>query len=291
MKRLKKNRFLIICHAIMAFISVTMVVPFVLLIISSFTSETAAVKYGYSFIPKEWSIAAYQYVLKNWQLYGKAYLITICVTAAGIFFGVLFSALMGYVLSCKDVPGNKILMAYVMFTMLFNGGLVAAYINYVQVFHIKNTYWGLLIPNLLCKAFSIVMLKNYFQTSVPGELNEAARIDGASEFAIFFRIVAPLSKPILATVALITGLAYWNDWQNGLYFLDDPSMHGIQNILNNINSSAQYLMQFGSGVEGTIPTTTARMAVAVIGILPILLIYPFFQEFFAKGLTAGAVKG
>ena len=291
MKKIVKNRFLIVCHILLGLVSVCMVAPFVLLVISSFTSETAAVKYGYSFFPKEWSLDAYQYILQNWQMYGRAYLITIGVTAAGVVLGVIISALMGYTLSRKNIPGGKLLMAYVMFTMLFNGGLVATYINYVQVLHIKNTYWGLLIPNLLCRAFSIILLKNYFQFSVPDELNEAARIDGASEYGIFFQVIAPLSKPIMATVALLTGLAYWNDWQNGLYYLDDTTMHGIQNILNNINNSVQFLMQFGTASGEAIPTTTARMAIAVVGILPILVVYPFFQEFFAKGLTAGTVKG
>jgi putative aldouronate transport system permease protein len=174
--------------------------------------------------------------------------------------------------------------------MLFNGGLVATYLNYVQVFHIKNTYLALLIPNLLCNAFSIMMIKNYFQSSIPEELLEAARIDGASEMKIFLKILIPLSKPILATVALIVGLAYWNDWQNGLYYLDNTAMHGIQNVLNDMNSNAKYLMQFGTG-GATVPTTTVRMAIAVVGILPVLCVYPFFQDYFAKGITAGAVKG
>lgn len=291
MKKIKKNRFLICSHIILMIISICMIAPFVLLIISSFTDEATAVKYGYSFFPKKWSLTAYEYVLRNWQLYGKAYLITICVTVAGVVLGVIISAGMGYTLSRRDVPGNKILMAYVMFTMLFNGGLVATYINYVQVIGIKNTYLALLIPNLLCKAFTIILLKNYFQFSIPGELREAAKIDGASEYGIFVRIIMPLSKPIVATVALITGLAYWNDWQNGLYYLDDMSMFGIQNVLNNINNSAQFLIQYGSDFDAAIPSTTARMAIAVIGILPVLVVYPFFQEFFAKGITAGAVKG
>lgn len=291
MIKIKKNNLLISSHIILIFISICVVAPFLLLIIASFTDESTAVKYGYSFLPKAWSLEAYRYVLQNWQLYGKAYLITICVTVAGVVLGVLISAGMGYTLSRPDVPGSKILLGYVMFTMLFNGGLVATYVNYVQVIGIKNTYFALLIPNLLCKAFAIVLLKNYFQFSIPDELNEAARIDGASEYGIFIRIILPLSKPIIATVALIVGLAYWNDWQNGMYYLDDMSMHGIQNILNNINNSAQYLTQFGSDVGASIPTTTARMAIAVIGIFPVLIVYPFFQEFFAKGITAGAVKG
>lgn len=271
-------------------LSVFLAAPFVLLIISSFTEESTAVKYGYTFFPKMLSLDAYRYIFSNIGMFGKAFLITICVTVTGVIVSLLISSMMAYVLSRKGIPGGRILNFFVVFTMLFNGGLVATYLNYVQVFHIKNTYLALLIPNLLCNAFSIMMIKNYFQSSIPEELLEAARIDGASEMKIFLKIVIPLSKPILATVALIVGLAYWNDWQNGLYYLDNTAMHGIQNVLNDMNSNAKYLMQFGNG-GATVPTTTVRMAIAVVGILPVLCVYPFFQDYFAKGITAGAVKG
>lgn len=271
-------------------LSVFLAAPFVLLIISSFTEESTAVKYGYTFLPKMLSLDAYRYIFSNIGMFGKAFLITICVTVTGVIVSLLISSMMAYVLSRKGIPGGRILNFFVVFTMLFNGGLVATYLNYVQVFHIKNTYLALLIPNLLCNAFSIMMIKNYFQSSIPEELLEAARIDGASEMKIFLKIVIPLSKPILATVALIVGLAYWNDWQNGLYYLDNTAMHGIQNVLNDMNSNAKYLMQFGTG-GATVPTTTVRMAIAVVGILPVLCVYPFFQDYFAKGITAGAVKG
>ena len=271
-------------------LSVFLAAPFVLLIISSFTEESTAVKYGYTFFPKMLSLDAYRYIFSNIGMFGKAFLITICVTVTGVIVSLLISSMMAYVLSRKGIPGGRILNFFVVFTMLFNGGLVATYLNYVQVFHIKNTYLALLIPNLLCNAFSIMMIKNYFQSSIPEELLEAARIDGASEMKIFLKIVIPLSKPILATVALIVGLAYWNDWQNGLYYLDNTAMHGIQNVLNDMNSNAKYLMQFGTG-GATVPTTTVRMAIAVVGILPVLCVYPFFQDYFVKGITMGAVKG
>lgn len=284
------KRFLVLSHVMLIILSVFLAAPFVLLIISSFTEESTAVKYGYTFLPKMLSLDAYRYIFSNIGMFGKAFLITICVTVTGVIVSLLISSMMAYVLSRKGIPGGRILNFFVVFTMLFNGGLVATYLNYVQVFHIKNTYLALLIPNLLCNAFSIMMIKNYFQSSIPEELLEAARIDGASEMKIFLKIVIPLSKPILATVALIVGLAYWNDWQNGLYYLDNTAMHGIQNVLNDMNSNAKYLMQFGTG-GATVPTTTVRMAIAVVGILPVLCVYPFFQDYFAKGITAGAVKG
>ena len=180
--------------------------------------------------------------------------------------------------------------------MLFNGGLVPTYIMYVKTFAIKNTIFGLIVPNLLCSAFLVMLVRNYFENSIPRDLYEAARIDGASEFQTFFRVALPLSTPILATIGLMMGLAYWNDWQNGLYYLSDQSanLKTIQNILNDINTNIAYLASNSSvgGVSLTdLPTQTARMAIAVVGILPILVIYPFFQKYFAKGITMGAVKG
>ena len=266
------KRFLKLSHIVLLLLSCLLIAPFLLLIISSFTDETTAVQNGYSFFPQKFSVDAYRYIFSNFRIFGKAFLITAGVTLFGVLLGVTMAALMAYAISRPGLPGRKILNFYVIFTMLFNGGLVATYLTYVSVFHIKNTYFALLIPNLLCNAFTIMLIKNYYQTSLPTELIEAARIDGASEWAIFFKVVMPLSKPIIATVALIVGLAYWNDWQNGLYYLDDTSMHGIQNVLNDMNSNAKYLMQFAHSGGTAVPTTTVRMAIAVVGILPILCI-------------------
>ena len=222
-------------------------------------------------------------------------MMTIIVTAVGTGVGVMITALLGYMLSNPALPGRKWLNLYVVFTMLFNGGLVPTYIMYVKTFAIKNTIFGLIVPNLLCSAFLVMLVRNYFENSIPRDLYEAARIDGASEFQTFFRVALPLSTPILATIGLMMGLAYWNDWQNGLYYLSDQSanLKTIQNILNDINTNIAYLASNSTaGVSVTdLPTQTARMAIAVVGILPILVIYPFFQKYFAKGITMGAVKG
>ena len=214
----------------------------------------------------------------------------IIVTVVGVVLCILITTLLGYMLSQQGFPFVRAFDFYIMFTMLFNGGLVATYINYARVFHIKNTIWAYIIPGILCDAFYVMMTKNYFRSSIPEELLKAARIDGASEYRIFFRISFPLAKPIIATIGLMVGVMYWNDWQNGMYYIEDPSIYGIQNILNAINSNAKYLAQMGGNVR-SIPTETARMAVAVVGILPILIIYPLFQEYFARGITVGAVKG
>lgn len=265
-------------------------VPFWLLIVASFTDEGYVAQNGYSLWPGEWSLDAYRYLVAKISWFGRGYLITIAVTVIGVVLCILITTMLGYMLSQRGFPFVKAFDFYIMFTMLFNGGLVATYINYSRVFHVKNTIWAYIIPGILCNAFYVMLTKNYFRGSIPEELLEAARIDGASEYRIFFKISFPLAKPIIATIALMVGVMYWNDWQNGMYYIDDQSMYGIQNILNAINSNAKYLAQMGGNVR-SIPTETARMAVAVVGILPILAIYPFFQEYFARGITIGAVKG
>ena len=285
----------IAANIVMVLLSFLALAPFVLLIIASLTDESVAMTFGYSYFPQKWSTSAYQYIASQASRLGRAYLMTIIVTAVGTGVGVMITALLGYMLSKKDLPGRKWLNLYVVFTMLFNGGLVPTYIMYVKTFAIKNTIFGLIVPNLLCSAFLVMLVRNYFENSIPRDLYEAARIDGASEFQTFFRVALPLSTPILATIGLMMGLAYWNDWQNGLYYLSDQSAHlkTIQNILNDINTNIAYLASDSSSgvVASNLPTQTARMAIAVVGILPILVIYPFFQKYFAKGITMGAVKG
>lgn len=284
------KKFLTLSHIVLLIVSVLAILPFWMLVMASFSNESDAVKYGYKLIPQNWSLDAYKFLLSKWQMFGKGYLITMVVTVVGVVVCVLITMMLSYMLSRPGLPFAGLFTFFIIFPMLFNGGLVATYIMYAQTFHIKNTIFALIVPNLLTNSFYIIMVKNFFQSNIPIELIEAARIDGASEVGIFFKVVTPLSKPIMATLALLSGVAYWNDWQNGMYYLDDQNLYGIQNILNAINESSKYLMQ-GAGNSAQMPTETARMAAAVIGIIPILLIYPFFQEYFVKGITMGAVKG
>lgn len=296
MKSNDQKRWRLAAHIVLTICSALALLPFILLVIASFTDDQTAMTYGYSYFPKKWSIGAYQYLLQDIGKYTKAYGMTILVTLIGTSVCILMTALLAYMLSKKELPGVKALNFIVIFTMLFNGGLVPTYMIYTQVFHIKNTLWGLIVPNLLLNGFMVMLVRNYFSHSIPEELYESARIDGAGEFYIFYKIVMPLAVPIMATVGLMSGIAYWNDWQNGLYYLTkDKSAHlyTIQNILNEINTNISFLASnnVGGVNVGELPTTTARMAIAVIGILPILIIYPFFQKYFAKGLVMGAVKG
>lgn len=284
------KKFLTLSHIVMIVCCIVALIPFWILIVASFTKESYIAQNGYSLWPLEWSLDAYKYLLTKIDWFGRGYLITIIVTVVGVIIAILITTMLGYMLSKRDFPFVKVFDFYIIFTMLFNGGLVATYINYSKVFHIKNTIWAYIIPGLLCNAFYVMLAKNYFRNNVPEALMEAARIDGASEYKIFFKISLPLAKPIIATIALMVGVMYWNDWQNGMYYIDDQRLYGIQNILNAINSNAKYLAQMGGNVQ-SIPTETARMAAAVVGILPILAVYPFLQEYFARGITVGSVKG
>ena len=279
-------------HVVMVVLSLAAILPFVLLVIASFTDNAVAVSEGFSFWPSKWSTDAYEYIVNERATLLRAYGITILVTLIGTSVGLMISTMLAYTLSNDELPGRKVLTFFVVLTMLFNGGLVPTYLIYTNVFHIKDTLLALIVPSLLMSGFNVVLIRNYFATGVPKSLYEAARIDGAGEIYIFARIALPLSKPILATVGLLMGIAYWNDWQNGLYYLNDTKLYSIQNILNRINVNISFIASNStSGVKiADLPTNTIRMAIAVVGILPIVCIYPFFQEYFVKGIAVGAVK-
>lgn len=289
-----EKRMAALSHVVLILFSAAAVLPFLLLISASVTNENAALKYGFSFIPKEFSWAAYSYISGQSAMIVRAYGITVFTTVVGTVVGLTMTALLGYGLS-KDIPGKRFLNFYVVFTMLFNGGLVPTYLVYTKYLHLANTIWALIIPSLLMNAFHVMLMRNYFATSIPEELFESAKLDGASEMSVFRFIAIPLSKPIMATVGLMLALAYWNNWTNGLYYLDDSSLYSIQNVLNAINNNILALNSVSNmGIainKADVPALTARMAIAVIGILPMLVIYPFFQKYFVKGITVGAVKG
>lgn len=226
----------------------------------------------------------------------EAYGISFFVTITGTLLSVLFTTTLAYPMSRKDFKFSKILTFLVFFTMLFNGGVVPSYMMWSQFFHLKNTIWALILPNYLITAFNIMLVKNYYQNSIPDALIEAAEIDGASELTIFWKIVFPLSTPVIATISLFTALKYWNDWVNALYYITKPQLYGIQNLLLRIMDNIQFLKSGGAGeIAGAamvdLPGTSVRMAMAVVGILPIILIYPFVQKYFIKGVVVGAVKG
>ena len=285
----------IIAHTVLILLSAAAIIPFWLLIAASFSDDTYAIQNGYKFFPEILSLDAYEYLIQQWEQIGRAYGVTILVTVIGTVVGVLAVSLLAYGLIQKNVPGVKVIFVLILITILFNGGTVPTYLIYSNVLHVKNTIFGLLLPHLLMNGFTVILVKNYFSTSIPGELIEAAEIDGAGQFSIVFRVVLPLAKPIMATVGLMTAVGYWNDWQNGLYYISDRNLYSIQQLLNEMNNNIQFLASNSSKLAGvdlsTMPNATIRLAIAVVAILPIILAYPFFQKYFAKGIVMGAVKG
>jgi len=293
----KENRgFQWLAHIIMIVLSVACILPFILLIVASFTDENTIVKDGYTFFPKKFSLTAYQYLMSNSASLLHAYGLTILITVVGTLASLVITSLLAYPISRRDLPKRNFFTFLVFFTLLFNGGLVPTYLVYTQVFQLKDTIWALIVPGLLANGFNILLMRTFFITSIPEALIESARIDGAGEFKTFFSIVMPLSMPILATVGLIQGLGYWNDWFNGLVYITDPNLFSIQVILNHIMSDIQFLATSNMGTQSgqgatQLPSETVRMAIAAVGVVPILIAYPFFQKFFVKGITVGAVKG
>ncbi len=282
-------------HAVFVILAALCLFPFLLLIMSSITEESAIVSNGYSIWPSDFSLEAYSYLWTQKAAMFNSYGITIVITVVGTFIGLLISALLAYPLSRRDMPMRSILSFLVFFTLLFNGGLVPTYLIYTEVFHLKNTLMALLIPGLLTNGFFILLIRTFFANSIPVQIIESAYIDGASEFKIFYRMVLPLSLPILATIGLMLTINYWNDWFNGLIYVTEPNLFSIQNLLNRMLVNIQFLQQNNMGgqqnMATNLPMNSVRMAMAVVGILPLILIYPFFQKYFVKGLTIGAVKG
>ena len=271
------------------------VIPVWLMAASSLTDNNTLLSSGYAMWPKVWSLEAYKYLFAKGADIGRSLMISVFITVVGTCVSLVIAPLLAYPLSRKDFAAHNVLSFIVFFTMLFNGGIVSSYIMWTQIFHIKNTIWALIIPGLLMNAFNVILLKNYFAQNIPPALIEAAKIDGAGEFYIFFRIILPLSLPIIATVGLMTGIGYWNDWTNGLYYITKTELFSLQNYLNRILQNVQFLASSSSLNAGAqnvqLPSVSVRMAIAVVGCLPIMLLYPFFQKYFVKGITIGAVKG
>ena len=291
----KNNRFQIAAHIVMILLCIFCLFPFLILISSSITSEMTLVREGYSILPKNIDFSAYKYLLTSSDDIIRGYIITICVTVIGTVANLTLTILLAYPLSRRDLPHRNVFAFIVFFTMLFHGGIVPSYIMWSKYFHITNTYAALIIPNLMMGAYYVIMVRTYFQSNIPEAVLEAGRIDGAGEMRILGQIVLPMSKPIIATMVLLVGLVYWNDWTNGLYYINKDKYYSIQVLLNRMLQDVQFLMRSASSdsseLAKDIPSVALKMAVAVMGALPVLCVYPFFQKYFVKGIVVGAVKG
>lgn len=288
------KKFQVTVNIIMALISVLCIAPFVLLIASSVTEDSTLIREGYNFWPRKFSLEAYRYIFTQSKTMLRGYFISIGTTVIGTVINLTLTTLLAYPLARKDMPLRNLFAFLIFFTMLFNGGLVPSYMMWTQIFHIKNTYVALLVPNLLLSAFNVIMMRTNIAANIPFEVIEAAKIEGCSEWKILYKVVVPMSVPILATLAILVGLRYWNDWTNGLYYITQDRFYSVQVYLNRMLQDVQYMLSSSSSSsidQMQMPATSMKMAVAVAGSLPMILIYPFFQKYFVKGITIGAVKG
>jgi len=291
----RKSRIsLFFIHLFFMLFCVACIIPLIAVISVSFSSEMDISKYGYSLIPREINLDAYRYILANPFQFLSAYRVSIFVTVVGTIMGLLVMSTMAYVLSRESYRYRNQLAFYLFFTMLFSGGLVPYYILITQYLHLKDTIWVLILPSLV-NPWNVILLRTFFQ-KIPAALIESAKIDGARELRIFFAIVVPLSKPALATVALFTSLAYWNDWWLSLLFITKERLVPLQFMLQRMMSTLEFLTTHAQNIpsgmsENNLPNESARMAMCILAIGPMLFAYPFFQKYFVRGLTVGSVKG
>lgn len=275
--------------------SLACVLPLALVVIVSFSSEQSIFQNGYSFFPSEWSLDAYRFFFKLGDQLIRSYGITLFVTVVGTLFSLAITAMFAYVLSRSDYAYNRLFTLLMLFTMLFNGGIVATYMVNTQMLGLGNSVWALILPMSL-NAFYVIVLRTFYK-GIPMEIIEAARIDGASEFKTFFRIVLPLAKPGLATIGMFTMIAYWNDWFLGMLYIVDQKKYPVQTLLWSMQNSLEFMKQSSANaleyaeMAANAPTDSGRMALTVLVVLPILLAYPYFQKYFVRGLTVGGVKG
>ena len=298
-KQKERNSIVIIvAYVVLGIISFMCIAPVVLMAVASFTDNDVLNLYGYTYFPQKWSLEAYEFLIKQGTVISKSFLNSILVTFMGTALGIMVTVLLAYTISRKELVGRKLIMLFVFFTMLFNGGMVPTYLMYTQIFHIKNTMWALLFPHLLVNGFNVLLVRTFFNENIPEVLLEAARIDGAGEISIFRNVVLPISKPILATIGLLVGVGYWNDWYNAMLYISDNEMFPLQYFLyeqiNNIQAYRKILSSAASGAVAAafnLPTQSLKMALTVVATGPIVFAYPFVQKYFVQGITIGAVKG
>ncbi len=267
------------------------ILPFILIVSSSFTDETAIVQNGYALWPTVFSTSAYELIFENPVRIVRAYGMTIAVTVIGTAVGTFLNMMTGYVLQRKDFEWRNGFSFYFFFTTLFSGGLVPWYIWIVRSLHLKNTVLVLIVPTLI-SVWYIILVKG-FMASIPYEITESAKIDGAGDFTIFRKLIVPLSKPVIATIGLFTALTYWNDWYMCMLYVDKKELMTLQYMLYQLMGSIKALRELASQASisaSTMPIESTKMALTVVTTGPILLLYPFVQKYFVKGLTVGSVK-
>lgn len=291
-KSLDKTIFDIISYLIVTIITIICCLPFIMMVSGSFSSERTIMKEGYGILPKDFTLYAYSVVFKDPNQLVRSYMVTIFITVVGTVLGLFLTAMTAYVINRKDFKWRNQFTFFFYFTTLFNGGMVSFYIIMIKYFHFKNNIFALIIP-LLLSAFYILIMRN-FMKSIPDEIPESAKVDGAGDFRIFWQLILPLMKPALASIGMFIALGYWNDWYHAMLFIEDPKLFSLQYLLYRMLSNIQFLkyLTSQSNVPSVdLPQETIKLAMTVVAIGPIVLLYPFVQKFFIKGIVIGAVKG
>ena len=286
----------VVFNIILSALSLFCIIPFIFVMIISLTDEKILAVNGYQFFPEKLSFYAYQYIINAGENIIRSYGVTILVTVIGTVLGLLLTGTYAYALSRKTYAYRKFFTLVITVPMLFSGGMVANYLVVSKFLMLKDTVWALILP-LCLNTFNVIVLRTFFKTSIPDAVVESAKIDGASEWKLFFKIVIPMALPGLATIGLFLTLAYWNDWFCAMMYLDGKEIMPLQYLLIQIENSIDWLASNKSmmGVDGiqaaaNLPKETIKMAIVVISTLPIIFAYPFFQRYFINGLTIGAVK-
>ena len=285
-----------IFNIIFILLALICIIPVFFVFMISISSEDSIAQNGYRFIPEVFSLDAYKFLGREISMIIDALGVSVIVTAVGTALGVALTTLMGYVISRRSYKLNNFFTMLVFIPMVFNGGMISSYVVNTQFMHLKDTMWALILP-LCVSSFNVVICKTFFRTNIPESVIESAQIDGATQFQIFGKIALPLSKPLLATIALFLTFGYWNDWFQSSLYITDSSLYSLQALLDHFERNMQAMLSNPAlGVSMTdyinsMPKEGARMAMAVIIIVPIACCYPFFQKYFISGLTVGAVKG
>lgn len=283
---------------IMTFFALVFIIPIILVISISLSSSESLTLNGYKFIPSEWTITTYTSIITATNAFWQAYKMTIFYCVVGTVLSLFVMSMLAYVLARKEFKYRKALSFFVFFTTLFSGGLVSSYILNVRYLHLNDTIWIFLLPSLV-SSFDVIILRTFIQTTIPDTLFDAAKIDGANDFSIYINVVLPLFKAGLATIGLFNVVGRWNDWFTGVMYIEDPKLVPIMTLLQRIQNSIESLKsdtQLANSPDAAemlknLPSESTRMAMAILAILPMLVMYPFFQKYFVKGLTVGSVKG
>jgi len=289
-KSINENAAMLSINLMFVLLSLLAIIPFALTLIVSFSTERSVINKGYSFFPEGFTLDAYKYVFSNETIF-NAYGVTILVTVAGTVLSLAVCTMCAFVISSPKVKYRNTVALFLYIPSVFGAGMVPWYILLTRYLGLRNSLLGLILPYLV-NAFNIFLIRNYFK-SIPYSMTESAEIDGASPFCIFRKIIMPLATPITATISLFVALGYWNDWYLALWLIDKPSLYPLQYMLYRIHSLIQYMAQTGGQIAGggAVPSETIQVATMFVTIGPIVLIYPFVQKYFVRGIMVGAIKG